>query len=162
MINEAVYAPGCYGLFWTFRKDDEICSACPYATSCEVAHHKAADRVRQFYGVEAPKVRDHALAVKEQKLFASLGKSKEEVKAAMLEGRSPYNVKTTFIGAVCHLILVTRSSPRKALENALAQYKGYNADTASVYMRQALHILSYCGAVTVDGSMVHLSTGAQS
>ena len=158
MTEKPAYAPGCFGSALSFASDD-ICNACVFVVQCEPVHRRALEQLRALYGVKAPTRNRKALPVKVQKVLDESGKTKEEIRDAMQGGQNPYRVADGTLGIVCHLILTAGVITRSRISEALGTYRKLNSDTANVYTRYALQILSHCGAVIIEGENVKLQRG---
>lgn len=160
MTDRPNYAPGCFGRPMQYA-EDEVCTACPYSAKCAPISQRARDQLRQHFGIAKPtRVRaKDVLPVKAQRHFDELGKSEEQVRSAMQQGRNPYSTREGFMGLVCHMILATGAIKRSMLEDALLKHRGYNTETSSVYTRYSLQILQHCGAISMEGDTVKLLRG---
>ena len=159
MTERPNYAPGCFGSAHFFNRADQVCGSCVFADDCEVAHKRALNQFRQFYGIKTPTRKPSDLPVKVEKIFLQHERTKEEVRAAMIQGLNPYDAQASFLGAVCHMVLKAGTISRDMIERVLAKSRGLNAETASVYARHAIQILQYCDAITVQDKTVTLVRG---
>ncbi|NKX37675.1 hypothetical protein HGG70_07050, partial [Rhodobacteraceae bacterium R_SAG4] len=66
--------------------DDEICRACPYAKDCEPVHLRAQAQLREMFQikVKTPTRKTGQLPVKVKQIFDELGKTKDEVREALM------------------------------------------------------------------------------
>lgn len=158
MLEKPAYAPGCFGKVYCFA-EDAICGACEFADRCKPARDRANVQLQSMYGVEAPKSKRSGLAVKPKQMFDELGKTEEQVREAMLAGQNPYRVKDGPVGIVAHLVLRLGVAKRSTLTRCVKEHRKLSDDTASVYTRYAIQILTHCGAVEVNGDAITLIRG---
>jgi predicted nucleotide-binding protein (sugar kinase/HSP70/actin superfamily) len=155
MSDKPLYAPGCFG--FAAHSQDEVCTTCPYVTQCAPLAQAKVAQLRATYGFQTKPRRPFGqLAVKVMKLFEDLGKTADEVRAAMQAGVNPYSMRAGFVGLACAVLLNRKSTTRELIAAVMMRYRGYNQPTADVYARHAVQILEYCGVVKTDGNKVEL------
>lgn len=160
-MNRPELAPGCFGSAFSYG-EDEICCSCVFAAQCFPMHQVALEELQNMYGVKAPTRKKSEIAVKSLKIFESLGKTQGEVREAMMAGVNPYDKNSSTTGLVCQLLLNAKELTRSIMEKVVARRQNINETTASVYVRQALQILTYCDAVEIDGKVIRLPHVEQS
>lgn len=166
MTNKPKFAPGCFGQPYGYA-NDPVCRKCPYSAECAPAHDAAVNALRRVYGLaEIPKRKSEVMSAKAKMLFEQLGVSEDEVAAAMSEGRSPYPA-TNPMGTICNALLIAQragvSLDRKAICEILKKRRGLADNTAMLYARHAVQILTHCGVASErsDGSISIVAAGGK-
>lgn len=158
MSEKPAYAPGCFGKIYCYA-EDAVCGACEFAALCKPARDRAFEQRQAMYGIKAPTRQRVGLPVKVQQVFDSLGRNEEEVRNAFLEGQNPYRISDGPVGIVAHLLLSFGEVKRAKLIEAVGTHRQLNDETAAVYTRYAIQILTHCGAITVEGDRVKAVRG---
>lgn len=160
-IDRPFGAPGCFGTISGFKDDDDICTACEFFGACQVKHDLVITQFREFYGIKNSKRTVASLPDKVRQMLEELGKTPEEVRNAIQSNQNPFMLHAGFVGIVAHIILKTQfiGVSRKDLEKAMLMLRKVNEKTAAFYVRQALHILRHCEAITETNGKIFVNHG---
>lgn len=158
-------APGCFGSALLFQKTNMVCTACPFAESCEPVHQENLDYMRDHLGIVVPKQVERetiepdetcmgdpgrmVLPVKVRKLLQKVDELGLNISEMMKKNQNPFQgTNLKFMEVVAHIIIRMKAPvTRPVLVAALSTHMDWRHSTAQAHARMAVQALVYVGAI---------------
>lgn len=151
-------APGCFGSALAFSKTDMVCSACPFAKTCEPAHMKSKMALKEKFGIgfkEKAKI-----VAKTEKGTVELTTDKKTeavlkwiemmnvgVHDKLKQGINPFGSKTRFLSIFCHMLLTRPRSNNAQMVVAMMATLKCDEKSANAYLRIAAKAMLHLGVI---------------
>lgn len=180
MSEIPIFSPGCFGSAIAFKKDDVVCSNCPFVAQCEPVHRVSLQTLRDRFGVkttreivsERAQKREAVQAAKKaapvdptlltvpkkvRELLERLDRGSYDVVGKLKRGENPFGAAIPYMMVACHL-LINFQTPvdQKFLSTAFVRKLGWQKNTADAHARMAIQALTHVGAVENNDGLIRI------